>query len=352
MRALTRQEVISVIEGKSCAERIPVLLNLWVHADSFGERANSVIEIMNRYPQDIVVFGINMPHVFDAPEDDPDYRWVNRDNPYIGKKLGPDQQIAIYDWSELDDILEHFPNPQYRNIIPYSPPDDGRYRLIDWWYCLFERHWQLRGMTNALMDYYTDPESVHRLFRALTDFYMAVIERAKKEHNIDGILTSDDLGTQVGPFFSPQIFREFYKPYYKELIDKAHSLGVHFWLHACGNIEPFLPDFIEIGLDVIHPIQKYTMDQKKIAKKYGSNICIWAGFDVQRVIPWGTPEEVRQEVRNMVDTYFRKEGRFMFTAGNAIKGDCPIESLEALYEEIYKYGAEIVVRSKAPTSMP
>ena len=188
------------------------------------------------------------------------------------------------------------------------------------------------------MDYYTDPESVHKLFRALTDFYKAVMIRGRKEQALDGIFTSDDIGMQTGPFFSSQIFDEFFAPYYKELIDTAHSLDMHFWLHTCGNIEDFMPKFVEMGLDVIHPIQKYTMEEKKIAMDYGRDICIWAGFDVQRIIPWGTADDVRREVRFIIDTFARKEGRLMFTAGNGINADCPLTSLEALFDEAFEYG--------------
>jgi len=335
---LTREEMIGVIEGRSAAKRVPVLLHFWTHPEAFGEREPMVRSIMAKYPEDAQVIPFRIPAVYEAPEDDPEYRWVNFDDPYVGKSVGLDAQVAISDWSQLGDILKDFPDPHYRGALPTNPPEDGRYRLGYWWYCLFERHWQLRGMTNALMDYYTDPEAVHRLFRAVTDFYLVLMERGKEELNLDGIFTSDDLGTQNGLFFAPEIFDRFFRPYYEELIDKAHSLGMHFWLHSCGCIEKLLPRLIDLGLDVIHPIQKYTMDEKNIAQKYGKDICIWAGFDVQRIIPWGTPEEVRQEVRFMMDTYYRPEGRFMFTAGNGINGDCPIPSLEALYDEAFRSG--------------
>ncbi|MCX6346119.1 MAG: methylcobamide--CoM methyltransferase [Armatimonadetes bacterium] len=252
-----------------------------------------------------------------------------------------DEIVVINDWAQLDGILADFPDPNYPDLLKWAKPHDGRYNLAQFWFCLFERHWMLRGMTNALMDYYTDPDCVHKLFRKLTDFYLVVIERAAKEHGCHGVMISDDIGMQTGPFFSVNIFREFFKPYYKEMIEKAHSLGMHLWLHACGNIEHFLPDFVEIGLDVIHPIQKHTMDEKVIAAKYGQDICIWAGFDVQQVIPWGTPEEVRAEVRYMIDTFQRPNGKLIFTAGNGINGDCSLQSLEALFEEALEYGSKI-----------
>ncbi|MCK5740519.1 hypothetical protein KAH55_15125, partial [bacterium] len=110
----------------------------------------------------------------------------------------------------------------------------------------------------------------------------------------------------------------------------------------CGNVEPFIPDWIEIGLDVLHPIQKHTMEEKVIAEKFGGQLTIFSGLDVQQVIPWGTPEEVRQEVRCLLDTYWRPgEGRCMLTAGNGINEDCTLASLEAFFDEAVKHGAKI-----------
>ena len=319
-----------------------MLLKMWVHPEEFQERRPQVDEILSKYPEDIQVLSLNMPGVFDAPSDDPDYRWVNRSDPYVGKNVPFDERVAIRDWGELDEILAHFPDPNYPGLtvnLKEDAPLNGRYRACHWWYCLFERHWDLRGMTNALVDYYDHPREVHRLFRALTDFYMAIMERSRKELGANAIITSDDIGTQGNTFFSMKIFKEFYKPYYQELVEKAHSLDMHFWLHTCGNIEPFLPEFIDIGLDVIHPIQKFAMDQVQIARKFGGSITFWVGLDVQQVIPWGTPQEVRREVHNLMDAFWRQgEGRLIFSAGNGINGDCTLDSLDALFDEALKYG--------------
>jgi len=129
-------------------------------------------------------------------------------------------------------VLADFPDPRSLAILADNQPADGRYRLAGWMSCLFERHWSLRGMTNALMDFSANPREVHRLYRALTDFSLAIIGQARDE------------------------------------------LGMHFWLHSCGNIEPFLPALINLGLDVIHPIQKYAMDERLIAERYGGGICV------------------------------------------------------------------------------
>ncbi len=264
---------------------------------------------------------------------------MNFDNPHAGEVQGHDGVVAIEDYErQLDGVLANFPDPEYKGMFPDNPPADGRYRLGQWFFFFYERFWSLRGMTNALMDPYVYPDQVHRLFDKMADFYCRVLERAKAECHIDGFFTSDDLGTQASTFFSPDLFDEFFVPYYKRVIDKCHALGIHFWLHSCGNIEAIIPRLIELGVDVLHPIQKYTMDERSIAERFGGQICIWAGFDVQQIIPWGTPEEVREEVRFMIDTYKRPEGRLMLTAGNGINEDCSLESLEALLDEVTRYG--------------
>lgn len=340
---LTRDEVTRVIEGRGCASRVPVFLHLWLNPGAFDseQKQDAVRALMDTYPCDAQVIPCRMPDISIPPEDDPGYRWMHCDAPTSQEVTGIDAKTPLADWDMLDQVIADFPSAEYSDLFPAKPLSDGRYRIANWYYLLFERFWSLRGMSNALMDFYTDPDEVHRLFVALTDFYIRVIERAKEEVGADAIFTSDDLGTQTGLFFSPQIYDEFFAPYYARIIKRTHELGMHFWLHICGNVTALLPKFIDIGLDVIHPIQKYAMDETVVAAQFGGKISFWAGFDVQRIIPWGTPEEVRQEVRHLFDTYQRSDGRLLFTAGNGITGDTPIASLEALFDEAYTYGSVV-----------
>jgi hypothetical protein len=338
---LSRAELKRAIDGKGAPRRVPLGIHLWAGAWAFGDRAGEYQAVLDRYPCDFQYIYLNMPGGFDAPADDPSYRWLNFERPnQDGKSI--DESGGIDTWDRLDGMLAHFPDPRYPGLITKdAPPDTGLYRMGFWWYSYFERLWSLRGMENSLCDLYENGDSIHRLFRALTDFYKAAMTRGRNELGLDAIMTSDDIGMQTGPFFSIDIFREFFKPYYKELIEHSHSLGMHFWLHACGNILPFIPELIEIGLDVLHPIQKYTMDERDVARQYGEDLCIWAGFDVQRTIPFGTPEEVRREVRFMIDTYYRRDGRLILTCGNSLTANTPLESLIALLDEALNYGTSV-----------
>ena len=339
-KALTPQQVRNAINGAEAPPRVPVALHFWSGSGVFTEEQRVFVDaIRDRYPSDVDFKSFDFPTAYYAPASDPSYKWINYKDPppEDGPEAGMDSNNYISDIeAEIDLFINSMPRSDFKELFSHLTPSDGsKYTACHWWFCLFERHWWLRGMENALMDYYLYPKEVHKLFRGLTDLYIGVIRRAKKELGVDAILTGDDLGTQAGPFFSEEIFKEFFMPYYKEIIDVVHGEGMHFWLHSCGNIEPFIPFFIELGVDVLHPIQKYAMDEVEIAKKYGGQICFWAGFDVQRIIPYGTAEEVTKEVKHLIDTYNRPEGRLILTAGNAITGDCPLDSYEALYKACY-----------------
>ena len=331
MKALSKEDLIKVIEGKGSAERIPILYDIWIYDNMFGNDPDKRLKWLEQYPCDVDEVFLQMPGMTEGPAEDPEFYWAAPGSRCLEGK-GLDAQCLLQDWEDADTFYSSFPSPESPGLIVGKKEKDGRYLLGRWWYCYFERLWSLRGMENALTDFYLYPDEIHQLFSKLTDFYMRIMERAKEELEVDGFFVSDDIGTQTAPFFSLEIFREFFKPYYKKLIEKAHELGTHFWLHSCGNIELFLPEFIEIGLDVIHPIQRNTMNEQAVADKFGGQICILAGVDVQYLMAFGTPDEVRKEADFLKTTYRRPEGRLMLTMGNSSTPDWKIGNLEALYE--------------------
>ena len=338
MQPLSREAVRAVIEGRGAADRIPLAYDHWTYSNIMGGDETRFRQWMAQFPHDIQYFEIPMPDLLHAPADDPQYRWTGVDKEE-DSAAGLDNRPLVDDWEseEAAIFFDTFPSAEYPGLVPEFHGDGQRYVLARWWYCLFERLWSIRGMENALMDFFLHPAYIHRLFEKLTAFYCRMMERVCAAHPVDGFFVSDDLGMQHAAFFPVEIFQEFFAPYYRRIIAKAHALGCHFWLHSCGNIEAFLPDFIDMGLDVIHPIQKNTMDQREIAERFGGQICIWAGFDVQQTIPFGTVEDVRREVRRMIDTFWRPDGRFMLTMGNGSTPDWKIPCLEALYEESIAY---------------
>lgn len=335
---LTREEVISVIEGKGKASRVPMYYHAWIHEGVFGDAAPIAREYLNEYPFDFEIIIPSLPDKYNAPDDDKSYRFMHRDpleTESTNKALDAQTSLMM---EEIDDFVADMPNANYYGMWPFECGEKKKYRVMYWWYWLFERHWWLRGMENALVDYYEYPDETHKLYSALTDFYIGVIRNAKERFDIDGVFITDDIGTQKSPFFSIEIFREFFKPYYAKLIKAAHEMGVHVWMHTCGNVTNFIEDLIEIGLDVIHPIQKYSMDEVEIAKRFSDRITFLAGLDVQRIVPEGSTEDVRKEIRHLIDTYQLDSGRLILTLGNQATSDCPTDNLRAFLDETYEYG--------------
>ena len=163
---LTRPELTRVIEGRGHARRVPILLHCWIHPESFPPETSKgrFGHPRPRYPMDAEIIPFNIPQVYNAPAADPSYRWSYRDSRKAGRAL--DNSGVIEDWEEeLEPLLNDFPSPEYPNLIPACPPDDGRYRLGHWWYFFFERFWSIRSMEDALTDFYLYPDAVHALFR-------------------------------------------------------------------------------------------------------------------------------------------------------------------------------------------
>jgi uroporphyrinogen-III decarboxylase len=155
----------------------------------------------------------------------------------------------------------------------------------------------------------------------------------------DGFWTSDDLGHQTQLFMRPTIFREFLKPYYHHIGQLLQKHNIHWWLHSCGNNTDALEDLIDVGLNVFHPVQKGTMNEVLVAETYGDRLTFLAGFDVQHILQEATPEEVRAEVRHLIDTFDRPDGGLCLAAGNGIVAGTPFENIEAFLDESLTYGS-------------
>ncbi len=346
--ALPREEVVKAVEHRGPV-RVPMMIHRWNDPGEFGDRAGEVEALRAAYPCDAYWFQPRIPPVWDDPSRE-DYlegwSWLPHPPPERAESVGHDAAGGIADWAQLDEVLDAWPDAARPEALGgatkagVAEAAQGRYTVFHWWYGFYERLWSLRGMAETLMDFHLHPGPVHRLLDAMADFYEGWIRRAGREIGPDAVWITDDIGMQTGPMFSPEVFRTFFKERYRRLATAAHESGMHVWLHTCGDIRMFLDELIEVGFDVIHPVQKYAMDERAVAERFGGRVAFWAGMDVQKILPEGTPEEVRAEVRHLVDTFDRPDGGCMITAGNMITGDVPLENLAAFYDETHRYGTE------------
>lgn len=156
---------------------------------------------------------------------------------------------------------------------------------------------------------------------------------------IQVIETSDDLGTQRGPQISLEMYRRFIKSRQKEINDFIHSrTDAKVFQHSCGSVHLFIPDLIEIGLDILEPIQPLAKDMEpEKLKEFGDKLCFWGGIDIQRILPYGTPEEVGEHVRSKIKM-LAPGGGYVVSPAHCIQKDTSPENILALYRTVDKFG--------------
>jgi uroporphyrinogen decarboxylase len=204
------------------------------------------------------------------------------------------------------------------------------------WFTLFERLWMLRGFDNMLMDPYMDEANFARLRDRVVGYNLAIIDQWVKR-GVDGIYFSDDWGCQRGLLMNPDDWRRFYKPSYKRMFERVHSGGAHVWMHLCGNITAILPDLIEIGLNVLNPVQPQAMDVGQLSREFGGKVCFNGGVDVQGTLVRGTTEDVKREVHELVSLFGKFNGGYIGGTSHSVMPETPLDNVIAMYEAFSEY---------------
>jgi len=190
-----------------------------------------------------------------------------------------------------------------------------------------------------------EKETAHDMMGRWVD---AVIEQIKLYHQAVGPycfawgVGSDDAGSQRGEFIAPDLFAEMIKPHYKRLCDWVHAnTSWKTFLHCCGSIFHYIPEWIDAGIDILNPVQisAANMEPEQLMKVFGGRIVFWGGgCDTQKVLPLGTPEEIREHVRHNLDVFTGREGGYVFTQVHNIQQNVPAENVEAMLAAAYEWG--------------
>ncbi len=153
-------------------------------------------------------------------------------------------------------------------------------------------------------------------------------------------ITGTDFGTQSGPFISPKSYRDLYKPFHKAVNNWVHARTPwKTFIHSCGSVLAFLPDFIEAGFDILNPVQTSAagMDPRGLKDRFGDRLTFWGGgIDTQKTLPFGTPQQVKGEVRERIEI-FGRAGGFIFNTIHNVQARIPLENLLALYQAVDEY---------------
>ena len=177
---------------------------------------------------------------------------------------GHGAKTETYPMESSYDLMEAYPFPDARASGRFGNPDEQLkshgdfYVLASVWFTLFERLWMLRGFNNMLMDPYIEEANFFKLRDRVLDYNLAIIDQFL-ERKVDGIFFSDDWGSQRSLLMSPDDWRKYYKDAYRQMFERVRSGGAHAWVHLSGNVTAILPDLVEVGLNVLNPVQPQAM---------------------------------------------------------------------------------------------
>jgi uroporphyrinogen-III decarboxylase len=199
---------------------------------------------------------------------------------------------------------------------------------------IFETAWALRGLEQMLLDLAMNPNLADHLLDIPYHYHLTAAKRLV-EMGVDMIWTGDDVGSQNQMMISPRMWRRYFKPRMANFIEELKRINPDLKVayHTDGNIEPIISELIEIGVDVLNPIQPASMDPAKIKKQYGDKLCFWGTIDEQHTLPFGTPEDVAREVCHRLATV-GSDGGLILAPTHHVQLDTPLENFWAMVDTI------------------
>lgn len=217
--------------------------------------------------------------------------------------------------------------------------EEGEYALVG---CLgspgntFEQAWYLRGLSEFMLDMIRNKDFVHALMRKVLDQRKRNVELYLNEVGefIDVVQLADDMGSQENLLFSPKLYHELIKPYQLELCDHVRSLTkAKIYFHSCGSVAPLLDDLVEIGVEILNPVQVAAsgMEPETLKQRFGKKLSFWGAIDTFDVLPKGSPQRVRDEVARVV-SILGEDGGYVMGPVHNICADVPPENVVAMYE--------------------
>ncbi len=322
-----------------------------------------VLQCLNHQESDIVPYHIPIDlecmHVLEGEAEATQYLLQNFDNhlPYWlieSEKHWIEPGVYSDDFGCIWKELEHVPHlihPPLREpeLIGYQLPNldhekyfsgvedffdstQDHYRLCCLALGFFDRGWALRGFENFLSDVVLNRKFVEELLDRLVTMYFRLIDQIA-QHPFDGIRFADDWGYQRGVTIGANRWRNLFMPGLKAIFDYAHQKGLTVMVHSDGDLTEIIPDLIQLGVQILNPIQPECMDILWLKKEYGDHICFNGGISSQSTIPWGTPRQIQKEVSACLK-YLGKDGGYIIGPTKSLTTDVPLENCLAVLTSI------------------
>lgn len=251
------------------------------------------------------------------------------------------QEILDWDGYPVPDDPRRYPTMEQRVRRIRETTD---YAIVfDFHYGVVRECQRLRGFAPWLMDLVLAPDRAEAMMEKVVDTISAIAERAldRVGQEIDVFWFADDMGFQDKPYMKPQMYRELVKPYHARFIERVRAkTDAVIMMHNDGAIHEMLGDYIEIGVQALNPVQVSAEgmgDTAALKAEFGDDLVFWGAIDTQRILPFGTPEEVRDEVRRRIET-LGPGGGYVLAPGHNVQAEVPPENVVAMFEAALEVG--------------
>lgn len=239
--------------------------------------------------------------------------WSRTDVANVGQIKGH----PLSSWDLIDSFQWPDPNnPKfYTGMEERFKGSEGKYITTEIFMLIFERIQALRGFENTMEDLYLEREKIEMLADRIVDYDNIIIENISKRFpgQIHGFFFSDDWGTELSTFISPNLWAEFFKPRYKKVFDTAKKAGWHIWMHSCGKVNGIIDGLIEIGVDVLNLQQPRALGIEEVGKQFAGRVCFSSLCDIQHTLPFKDGEEIEEEARLLLNCWGTDRGGFILS---------------------------------------
>ena len=182
-----------------------------------------------------------------------------------------------------------------------------------------------------MMDFIDHPAFVRELLDTIADYNLAQVDEALT-YDIDAVYFGDDWGQQHGLLMGPRLWREFIRPVLARMYARVRETGKYVIIHSCGDVDELFGDLTAIGLNCFNPFQPEVMDVGALVETWRGRLAFYGGISTQRTLPYGTPEDVRAEVRRLIS--LGRDGGLILSPAHAVEGDVPLENMLAFIDEV------------------
>jgi len=239
-------------------------------------------------------------------------------------------QILEFDWPDVD------ADYRFEGIAEKtrSYHDRGYAVTAELYMTIFETAWLMRGMENLLLDFFRNEDLAHAICEKLTELR---IRQARKyaETGVDVLRLGDDVATQKGPMMGLELYRKFLKERTRRIIAAAKDVrkDILIFMHSDGSVKDFIPEYIDIGVDILNPVQPECNDLAEIGRKYGEKLSFWGGIGTQTTMPYATPHEVKEKVKE-VQSLLGRRGGLLIAPSHILEPEVPWENVLAFVDAV------------------